>query len=85
LDAQEVSQDLQCSKRRSVTGLTDLEIDRADVESFSAETAPEALSKGSVGKKHVEDLLGPARPPRMPTNLMEKLAEQQGRGLRGEN
>jgi hypothetical protein len=32
LDAQEVSQDLQCSKRRSVTGLTDLEIDRADVE-----------------------------------------------------
>jgi hypothetical protein len=31
----------------------------------------------------VEDLLGPARPPKMPTNLMERLAEQQGRGLRG--
>jgi hypothetical protein len=31
----------------------------------------------------VEDLLGPARPPRMPTNLVERLAEQQGKGLRG--
>jgi hypothetical protein len=50
-----------------------------------AETAPEPLSEGSVGKKHMEDLLGLARPPRMPTNLVERLAEQQGRGLRGEN
>jgi hypothetical protein len=33
----------------------------------------------------MEDLLGLARPPRMPTNLVERLAEQQGRGLRGEN
>jgi hypothetical protein len=33
----------------------------------------------------VEDLLGLARLPRMPTNLVERLAEQQGRGLRGEN
>jgi hypothetical protein len=32
----------------------------------------------------VEDLLGPARPPRMPTNLMERLAKQQGKGLREE-
>jgi hypothetical protein len=32
LDAQKVSQDLQRSKRQSVTGVTDLGIDRADVE-----------------------------------------------------
>jgi hypothetical protein len=36
-------------------------------------------------EKHVEDLLGSARPPKMPTNLVERLAEQRGRGLRGEN
>jgi hypothetical protein len=52
---------------------------------FLAETAPEPLSEGSVGEKHVEDLLGPARLLKMPTNLVERLAEQQGRGLRGEN
>jgi hypothetical protein len=50
-----------------------------------AETAPEPLLKGSVGEKHVEDLLGPVRSSRMPTNLVERLAEQHGRGLRGEN
>jgi hypothetical protein len=33
----------------------------------------------------VEDLLGSARSPRMPTNLVERLAEQQDRGLRREN
>jgi hypothetical protein len=33
----------------------------------------------------MEDLLEPVRPPRMPTNLVERLAEQQGKGLRGEN
>jgi hypothetical protein len=53
--------------------------------SFSAETAPESLPEGSVGEKHMEDLIGPARPPRMLTNLVERLAEQQGRGLRGGN
>jgi hypothetical protein len=47
--------------------------------------APKPLPKGSVGEKHVEYLLGPARPPRMPTNLVERLIEQQDRGLRGEN
>jgi hypothetical protein len=30
-------------------------------------------------EEHVEDLLGPARPSKMPTNLMERLAEQQKR------
>jgi hypothetical protein len=52
---------------------------------FSAETALEPLPEGSVGEKYVKDLLGPARPPRMLTNLMERLTKQQGRGLRGEN
>jgi hypothetical protein len=32
----------------------------------------------------MEDLLGPARPPRMPLNLARKLNEQQ-EGLREEN
>jgi hypothetical protein len=47
--------------------------------------APEPLPEGFVREKHMEDILEPARPPRMPTNLVERLAEQQGRGLRGEN
>jgi hypothetical protein len=47
--------------------------------------APEPLPKGSIREKHVEDLLGLARLPKMPSNLMERLAEQQGGGLRGEN
>jgi hypothetical protein len=45
--------------------------------SILAEYAPELLPEGSIGKEYVEDLLGPARPPRMPTNLVEKLAGQQ--------
>jgi hypothetical protein len=53
--------------------------------SFSTKMAPEPLPKGSVREKHVENLLGLTRPPSMPTKLMERLAEQQGRGLRGEN
>jgi hypothetical protein len=47
--------------------------------------APEPLPEGSIREKHIEDLLGPARLPRMLINLVERLAEQQGRGLRGEN
>jgi hypothetical protein len=46
---------------------------------FTAETAPELLLEGSVREEHVEDLLGPARPPKIPTNLVEKLARQQER------
>jgi hypothetical protein len=49
------------------------------------ETAPEPLREGPVREKHMEDLLGLARLPSMPTNLVERLSEQQGRGLRGEN
>jgi hypothetical protein len=44
--------------------------------------ASEPPPKGSVGSKHVEDLLGPVRPPKKPTNLVERLTKQQGRGLR---
>jgi hypothetical protein len=29
-------------------------------------------SRKAVGEEHVEDLLGPARPPRMPMNLVER-------------
>jgi hypothetical protein len=47
--------------------------------------APEPLPEGSIGEKRVKNLLGLARPPKMPINLMERLAEHQGRGLRGEN
>ena len=49
-----------------------------------AENAPELLSERPIKKKHVEDLLGPARSPRMPTNLIERRAEQQ-EGLRKGN
>jgi hypothetical protein len=39
--------------------------------------APELLPEGSIREEHMEDPLRPARPSRMPTNLMEKLAGQQ--------
>jgi hypothetical protein len=41
-----------------------------------AEKAPEPNPKGSVGEEYMEDLLGLTRLHRMPTNLMERLAEQ---------
>jgi hypothetical protein len=47
--------------------------------SILAEKAPEPLPEGCVREQYVEDLLEPARSPRMPTNLMERLAEQQER------
>jgi hypothetical protein len=52
LDAQEVSQDLKHSKRRSVTGVTDLEIDRAHVELVlgrnGSRTAPRRIRQGEA-------------------------------------
>jgi len=42
-----------------------------------AEKAPELLLGRPVREEHVEDLLGPAMPPRMPLNLAGKLNEQQ--------
>ena len=35
--------------------------------------APELLPGRPVREEHVEDLLGPARPPRIPLNLAGKL------------
>ena len=49
-----------------------------------AEKAPELLPERPVREEHVEDLLGLARPPRMPLNLAGKLNEQQ-EGLREGN
>ena len=49
-----------------------------------AEKAPELLLGRPVREEHVEDLLGPARPPRMLLNLIEKLNEQH-EGLREGN
>jgi hypothetical protein len=43
--------------------------------SILAQKAPEPLPEGSIREEHVEDLLRPARPPRMPTNLVERLAK----------
>jgi hypothetical protein len=43
--------------------------------------APELLPGRPIEEEHVEDLLEPARPPRMPTNLARRRAEQQ-EGLR---
>ena len=48
-----------------------------------AENAPELLPERPVVEEYVEDLLGLARPPRMPLNLTGKLNEQQ-EGLREE-
>jgi hypothetical protein len=36
---------------------------------FLAENAPEHVPERPIGEEHVEDLLGPAMPPRMPLNL----------------
>ena len=49
-----------------------------------AENAPELLLGRPVREERVEDLLGPARPSRMPSNLVERHAEQQ-EGLTVEN
>ena len=46
--------------------------------------APELFPGRPVREEHVEDLLGLARPPRMPLNLTGKLNEQQ-EGLRERN
>jgi len=43
--------------------------------------APELLPGRPVREEHMEDLLGLARPPKMPTNLIGRHAEQQ-KGLR---
>ena len=42
---------------------------------------PKLLPGRPVGEEHVEDLLGPARPPRISTNLAGRRDEQQ-EGLR---
>ena len=49
-----------------------------------AEKAHKLLPKRPIEEEHVEDLLGPARPPRMPLNLARKLNEWQ-EGLREGN
>jgi hypothetical protein len=51
--------------------------------SFLAGKAPEPLLGRLLREKHVEDLLGLAKPSRMPTNLARRLAKQQ-EGLREE-
>ena len=48
-----------------------------------AEKAPELLLGRPIRVEHMEDLLGPARPPRMPLNLAGKLKEEQ-EGLKRE-
>jgi hypothetical protein len=50
---------------------------------FLAKNAREILPGGPIGEEHVEDLLGPARLPRMPLNLARKL-NKQPEGLREE-
>ena len=42
-----------------------------------AKNAPKLLLVRPVGEEHMEDLLEPARPPRMLLNLARKLNEQQ--------
>jgi hypothetical protein len=40
--------------------------------SILSENAPESLPEGSVRQRHIEDLLGLARPPRMLMDLVER-------------
>ena len=49
-----------------------------------AKNVPEFLLGRPIREEHTEDLLGAAKPPRMPLNLVEKLNEQQ-KGLREGN
>jgi len=51
---------------------------------FSVEKAHELIPGRPVREEHMEDLLGPARVPRMPLNLIGKLNERQ-EGLREGN
>jgi hypothetical protein len=46
--------------------------------SILAEKAPEPFPEGSIRKEHVEDLLGPARPPRMLMNHVERCHQTVG-------
>jgi hypothetical protein len=52
--------------------------------SISAENVPEPLLKGSIKEEHMVDLLGLARPPRMPMNLVERRHRIAGGVERGE-
>jgi hypothetical protein len=52
--------------------------------SISAEKALEPLPKGSVKEEHVKNLLGPAKPPKMPINLVERRHRIAGGVERGE-
>jgi hypothetical protein len=42
-----------------------------------AEKALVLLPGRPIEEEHMEDVLGPERPPRMPTNLARRCAEQQ--------
>jgi hypothetical protein len=59
----------------SVIDQIDLETRKANVDPvFLAEKAPDLLPRRPVVEKHVEDLLGSARPPKMPKNVAERRA-----------
>jgi hypothetical protein len=72
-DMQDTSPEEPCRER-----------DAQDTPARSLETQNPTHPGRPVGEEHVDDLLGPARPPRMPLNLVEKLNEQQ-EGLREGN
>ena len=68
-------------QERGVIDQTNL---KTDVEPVLGWKAPELLLGRPIREEHVNDLLGPARPRRMPLNLAGKLNEQQD-GLREGN
>ena len=84
LDAQRGCTQPATQQERGVIDQTNLKTDETDVEPVLGWKAPELLPRRPVREEHVEDLLGPARPPRMPLNLAGKLNEQQ-EGLRERN
>ena len=84
LDTQKGCTQPATQQERDIIDQTNLKTDETDVEPVLGWKAPELLPGRPVREEHVEDLLGPARPPRMPLNLVGKLNEQQ-KGLREGN
>ena len=84
LDAQRGCTQPATQQERSVIDQTNLKTDETDVEPVLGWKAPELLLGRPIREEHVNDLLGPARPRRMPLNLAGKLNEQQ-EGLREGN
>ena len=83
-DAQRGCTQPATQQEHGVIDQTNLKTDETDVEHVLGRKSSRTSPGRPVREEHMEDLLGPARPPRMPLNLARKLNEQQ-KGLREGN